>query len=380
MNLTFIYTTPHELYNGNKNSGVIGDLTLRDADMSFNADSLAPFIVSGTVDVTEPFERNDMCILVPKAGDEPTIYNLLRTLSKTTWMVTLFSVIAMMLIYRWTQDIQKFIHSKRYSFYEYSWTEVSTIIFQSFFGDSITRIPISMPLRILIIVWCVYSFLITNAFQAKLISSLVRPKGLNDIDTIEELGHSHFNIVYPIALANHIKEYTDNHTMSILKDQLLEVDSWSKFDATMNNRNQTAFVLMCFHADLMEKRMFDKTAGRPVYKIMKERLLTFPRVYFLKLGSMYVEYVSELLRRFHEMGFIVKWARHSEFENGLHGNIPVDDDEDADVDEGNIKVVITTEHLQTSFYLLFIGLVAASIAFLGEKIYFRRMHNRHTEV
>lgn len=372
MNVTFIYTTPNEMYNGNKNSGVIGDLTLGNADMSFNADSLAPFLVSETLDVTEAIERTDMCILVPKAGDEPIVYNLLRTLSKTTWMVTLLSLFVMMLIYRYTQEIQKQIHSRKYSFYEYSWSEVSTIIFQSFFGDSITRIPISMPLRILIIGWCIYSFLITNAFQAKLISSLVLPKGLNDIETIEELGHSNLKIMYPKALANHINEYTDNRTMSILKDQLVEVESWSKFDAAICNKSlNTAFIMMRFHADLMVKRNFDKAAGRPSYKTMKECLLSFPRVYFLKLGSMYVDYMSELLRRFHEVGVIVKYDRYFDFVNALHGNIPVEDEND-NVDESNIKVVITTDHLQTAFYLLFIGLIAASLAFIAEHFYFRR--------
>lgn len=372
MNVTFIYTTPNEMYNGNKNSGVIGDLTRGIADMSFNADSLAQFLVNETVDVTEAIERNDMCILVPKAGNEPIVYNLLRTLSKATWMVTLLSLFVVMLIYRWTQDIQKFIHSTKYSFYEYSWTEISSLIFQSFFGDSITRIPISMPLRILIIGWCVYSFLITNAFQAKLISSLVLPRGLNDIETIEELGHSNLKVMFPKALANHIKEYTDNHTWSILKDQLVEVESWKKFDAAICNKSQTtAFIMMRFHADLMEKRSFDKIAGRPLYKIMKECLLSFPRVYFLKLGSMYVDYVSELLRRFHEMGLVDKHAKYTDFMNALHGNVAVEDNENDNVDEANIKVVITVDHLQTAFYLLLIGLIAASFAFIGETILFR---------
>lgn len=263
MNATFTYITPVQMYNGHKNSGVVGDLTGGRADISFNAESLAVFLVNGTLAVTEPFERNDICILVPKAGDEPIIYNLLRTLSKATWFITLLSIVFMALVYRWTQGIQKIIHSRRNPFYEYSWTEVSTIIFQSFFGDSITRIPISMPLRMLIIGWCIYSFMITNAFQAKLISSLVIPRGLNDIETIEELGHSKLKIMYPSALGDHIKEYSNNHTMSILQDQLLEVESWSEFDAAIYNKSLTgtAFIMMRFYADLMQKKYFDKTTG-----------------------------------------------------------------------------------------------------------------------
>lgn len=263
MNVTFTYITPSEMYNGHKNSGVVGDLTHGPADMSFNADSLAIFLVNGTLDVTDPFERNDICILVPKAGNEPIIYNLLRTLSKTTWFATLFTLVIMAIIYRCTQDIQTRIRSTRNPFYKYTWTEISTIIFQSFFGDSITRIPISMPLRVLIIAWCIYSFLITNAFQAKLISSLVIPRRLNDIETVEELGHSKLNIMYPRALANHLKEYSSNHTMSILQDQLVEVESWDKFDAAIRNKSisETAFVMMRFYADLLEKKLFDKTTG-----------------------------------------------------------------------------------------------------------------------
>lgn len=102
---------------------------------------------------------------------------------------------------------------------------------------------------------------------------------------------------------------------------------------------------------------------------MKECLLSFPQVYFLKLGSMYADYVSILLRRFHESGFIVKWTTNSEFLKALHGNIPIDDDETDKLDEANIKVVITTDHLQTSFYLMFLGLAAASLVFIGEHLY-----------
>lgn len=373
MNATFIYTTPDEVYNGNKNSGVIGALTCGHADISFNADSLALFLVNETLDVTEPLEWNDICILVPKAGHESIIWNLMRTLSKETWFVSLCSLVFMMVMYRSTQAIQKLIHHRNYPFYEYSWPEVSTIIYQSFFGDAIKRIPKSMPLRMLIIGWCVYSFLITNAFQAKLISSLVVARGLNDIETIEELDRSNFRILYPKALADHIKEYTDNYTMNILRDQLVEVDSESKFRLLVANRNaSTAFVMMRFQADLAEKRISDITTGKPFYQTMTECLLTFPRVYFLKLGSMYVDYVSELLRRFHETGFIVKWARYTDFVNALHGNVMVEEIDARDIDEANIKVVITPEHLQTSFYLLLFGLAMASLAFLGEHVYFRR--------
>ncbi|KAG4075453.1 hypothetical protein HA402_015106 [Bradysia odoriphaga] len=375
MNLTFQYTTPHEMYNGNRNSGVIGDLTVGNAEMSFNADSLAQPLVND-VAATEPFERNDMCILVPKAGNEPIIWNLLRTMSKTTWIITLLSIVVMMWIYRWTQSVQKLIHSRKYPFYEYSWKDVSTIIFQSFFGDAIRRIPESMPLRILIIGWCIYSFLITNAFQAKLISSLVLPKALDDIKTVEELGHSNLEIKYPRALGQLIQKYTDNGTMNILRDQLVEVESWSEFDAFINNKSSTsAYIMMRFHADLMEKRNFDKITGKPFYKTMDHSFLTFPRVYFLKLGSKYVDHVSELLRRFHESGFIVKWTKQSEFISALHGMIPVDDIEEEDVDEADIKVVITPEHLQTSFFLLVLGLIVASLAFVGEKMYFRWNRN-----
>ncbi|XP_037050330.1 uncharacterized protein LOC119084454 [Bradysia coprophila] len=377
MNLTFQYITPHEMYNGYRNSGVIGDLTVGHAEMSFNADSLALLLVNdASVAATDPFERNDMCVLVPKAGNEPIIWNLLRTMSKMTWVITLLSIVVMMLIYRWTQSVQKLIHSRKYPFYEYSWKDISTIIFQSFFGDAIRRIPQSMPLRILIIGWCIYSFLITNAFQAKLISSLVLPKGLEDIHTVEELGHSNLEIMYPRALGQLIQEYTDNGTMNILRDQLVEVASWSEFDAFINNKSSTtAYIMMRFHADLMEKRNFDKITGRPFYKTMDQCFLTFPRVYFLKLGSMYVDHVSEMLRRFHETGFIVKWTKHSEFISALHGNIPVDDIEEEDVDEADIKVVITPEHLQTSFILLVFGLIAASLVFVGEKVYFNWNRN-----
>lgn len=373
MNVTFQYTTPDDMYNGNKNSGVIGDLTSGFADISLNADSLALFLVNETLDVTEPIELNDMCILVPKAGTAPIIWNLLRTLSRDTWLVTLLSIVFMVLIIKLGQAVNKMIYSPVYPFYEYTWNRTSMVTFQSFFGDAIRKIPTAAPMRILIICWCISSFLITNAFQAKLISSLVLPRALDDIETVEQLGRSSLQVVYPKALANHINEYTNNQTKNALRDHFLEVETEGKLNELVFNKSATAaFVMMRFQADLVEKRTVDKATGKPFYKTMKECLLTFPRVYFLKLGSMYVDYVSELVRRFHETGFIAKWNGQAEFINALHGNVVAEEIDVEDVDDGSVQVVISTQHLQTSFYLLLVGLFIAAMTFIIENIHFRR--------
>lgn len=68
------------------------------------------------------------------------------------------------------------------------------------------------------------------------------------------------------------------------------------------------------------------------------------------------------------MGFIAKWTRYSDFVSALYGNHQMEDEENDDLDEANIKVVITIEHLQTSFYLLSIGLAIATLVFIGEHI------------
>lgn len=380
LNANFNYRRPIP-FNGSKNTGILGDLQHGGANFGFNAQGNNPHLFNGTIGVSNSFERHDICIIVPKAEFESILYNLIRTLSPLTWLLVVVSVFVIVVIFKWLQRIQR--HWVRSpdgrERTQHSWPDALSIHFQSFFGDSIIRLPNSWTIRCMIVCWCLYSFLICTAFTAKLISSLVLPKGLADINSMEELGQTSLKIIYPDYLNATLYRYLENdHQMlDMLRDQMEPVAK-TNFTALIGmERHRYAYVLKNYMADYMVRKYIDTiNGGRPSYHRMSACLVYMPRVYLLQLGSPYARYLNEMLGRFYDMGLMVQWQRQSDFRQNIELNkvaptVPssmpsgsTSDEDDFDVTK--IQVVITMNHMQAAFYVWVLGLLISAFAYVIE--------------
>lgn len=304
------------------------------------------------------------------------LYNLMRTLSPLTWCIVIASLFFMVIAYQLMQNLQHFVMTgKQQERSLYSWPGTLSIKFQSFFGDSIIRLPTSFPLRWIVICWCIYSFLICTAFTANLISSLVQPKNLPDFNTLEELGRSNLNMIYPSHLNASLYLFLkdDKRTFTLLQDQMISVNR-SHFNRLIStDRRSNAYVMTSDMANDIVYKNVDGVTGLPFYHRMNEALVYLPKVYLLEYGSPYLAYVNEMLGRFNEMGFIVLWNMRSAIvrSTGEH-----EDDED----ESEIKVVIQMSHLQAAFYIWASGLTISAVAFAVEWWYFRRSQRQLNRV
>lgn len=374
LNATFIYSVPIP-FNGTNTTGVIGALLFNDSNFAFNSLGYNPYMFHDTVDVTNSFERLDICVIVPKTGTESILYNLMRTLSPLTWSIVIASLFFMVIAYQSMQKLQRFVMSdKQQERSVYSWPGTLSINFQSFFGDSITRLPTSFPMRWIVVCWCIYSFLICTAFTANLISSLVQPKNLPDFDTLEELGSSNLKIIYPNHLNASLYQFlkNDKRTFTMLQDQMMPVNRSHFYRLISTDRRSNAYVMTSDMVDDMVNKNLDGATGMPFYHRMKEALVYLPKVYLLEYGSPYLAYVNEMLGRFNEMGFMVLWnMRSAIFRSGA----------EHDTEDGlEIKVVLQMKHLQAAFYLWAVCLTISAIVFAVELWYFRRSQRQLNRV
>lgn len=404
MNATFRYFRPTRQFTGANTTGVLGDLFYRNANFGFNAQSHVSSLHDGLVETSNSFERHNICILVPSAAAESTLFNLLHTMTPLTWTIVCCSVCTAILTYKGMLAAQQALAtapSSRERRGAYSWPETISVHFQSFFGDSICSLPASWPMRLLIWCWCLYSFLITTAFTAKLISSLVLPRHLADIDTLQALAESPLNVVYPQHLNATLWQFlsgdADAGLLAGLRDQMRPVaGSPERFHALMaTERTANAYVLHSYMARYMRRKHVDVQSGRSAYHLMHECLVYLPKVYLLEKGSAYVGHVNELLGRFNEMGFMGQWEEETmhrfamqagpqaagillgDGDGGGDGGVGGDDEDGlGQIAEEDIKVVITVSHLQTAFYLLAMGLLMAAVAFVGEWWHARRERTR----
>lgn len=378
MNAIFVYTNAREKFNGSKNSGTFGDIRSGRASFGFNSETYLREFHEDVIQASYSFERNDICILVPNGAPEPTLYNLMYTLTPLTWAIIIASIFLMVTAYRWMQSLQtRLLGIERHN---YNTLITFSIHFQSFFGDSISSLPTSSSLRVLIVCWCVYSFLINTAFTAKLISSLVLPRHEADIDTLEDLGKSPLNIVHPDFVSKTLWQGLEDDKLLFdsLRDQMIPMSIDRLYALAKEDRESNAYVMANYAAKFLKKTNFDPTTSRSFYHIMQECLFYSPKVYPIEQGSAYLVRINELLGRFHEMGFIAKWERDtSHHRYTLDGKITMSDEELEDEDDPladgeEPKVVITVAHLQAAFYLLFFGLMLSSIAFAGEHLWMNR--------
>lgn len=371
MNATFNYITPKMFFNGSNNTGIIGDLIQKKAHFAFNVHAYAPYNFNYTVEQTNAFDHVKFCVIVPKSGIEPIAFNIFHSLSPITWLLVVGSIIVVatvLVVIQYFQRTMSNVHK------HHTVIEFFELVFRSFLGDSI-QVTMTLAIRYILLGWLIYSFLITNIFTATIISSLIKPNYLENINTIEELCKSNLTILYPRVIGKNIENGFDDETWALIKDNLKEIESWEKFVGIMNkNKTQYAYVLADYYCLYMVNSNLDEKTGESIYHKVPECLASHPKVYLFQRGSMYLGYINRLLGEFHEMGMFRRWIAETNFLSLLKG---VGNRNDKAINYSAVKVVITMEYLQTPFYILGVGLVISAIVFWMEKFWYKFVDRRH---
>lgn len=363
-------------FNGSSNTGIVADLIEKKAHFAFNVQAYAPYNFNNTVEQTNAFDHVKFCVIVPKNGIEPIVFNIFHTLTPVTWIFVIGSVIVVTIALVTVQHIRKTIANVQQNDVNYTIIEFTAIAIQSFFGDSIERITLNLSIRCILLGWLIYSFLITNAFTATIISSLIKPIYLDNINTIAELSASNLTILYPKVIGKNLKNGFDNETWTLIGDNLKEIESWEEFVEIMNNnKTQYAYVLADYYCLHMVNSNFDAKTGESIFHMVPECLASHPKVYLFQRGSMYLGYINELLGQFHEFGMFRRWIAETKFYSLIKG-FKIDNRADKTINYSSVKVVISMEYLQTPFYMLGFGLFMSAIIFCIEQLWHKMEKKR----
>lgn len=387
MNATFTYMSPKYSFNGSNNTGPFGDVVHKRAHFSFNVHGYAPYNFNNTVEQTNAFDHVKYCVIVPRNGVKPIAFNIFHSMTLAIWLLVIASIIIVTIALAAVQYIHKKIRQRIANILvkhkNYSPIDLVTIVLQSFFGDSIETIAFRHSLRYILLGWLVYSFLITSAFTAKIISSLIKPNYHENINTIAELGASNLTIYYPKPLAKNIENGFDNDTIQMFVDNFKEVNSWEQHLKILNeNKTQYAYVLADYYCLYIVRTTVNNKTGESIFHMVPECLASHPKVYLAQRGSMYLGYVNELLGRFHEFGMFRRWVAEAKFLSLMEGRRTKYQTMGEEIDYATVKMVMNMEHLQTPFYMLASGLLLSTVMFCVEKGWYklvdekRRVHDQ----
>ncbi|KRG05678.1 uncharacterized protein LOC26527801 [Drosophila mojavensis] len=396
LNATAKYVTPRDneaygrcLPNGSF-TGVVKDLmngeTHIGLNMRFVLECISPY-----VEHLYPHNRVVICLVVPAARMQPEYLIFVTAFQRTVWHVLLANfLIFLVLLSVLYHLIWKIIGETRCR-----WYDACEMLFKTHLGQPVDRFSGASSLRMFLMGWILFSYVLTTIYFGKLESSFVQPSFEEEVDTLDQLVPLGLRVHGVITMFNAVnlslsKEHFDLLTKSHRVHPLKDSDHFYELSISRRNK-KAAFIMRIDKAKEFLAVTYNSEVGRPTYHIVKQYLRSLPGTYILPMGSPFRYKFQSMLSAFYEHGFFEYWrqmdvlqrsrtsGQSEEFFEQLDEQTGMDtEDAAADTEEWRKKrVVLTLDILQGAFYLWFIGILLSIVGFVLEQGYF---HWRRTNL
>lgn len=350
------------LENGHA-TGCLGQLVRREVNFGVNIRFYRLGQFKSFLEATTTNGRDDICILVPRAGKATDIGNIFRAFSKYDWIAIAVSWPAVAFTYRFIDVVLSRRHNR-----PRRQTTIS-IFFDLLalnFGQSTHTMPANWLKKSLIGVWLIYTLLITSLYQSMLSGNLVIPKDLPDINSIEQLDQSQYKIIsyprYNRQILDFLKDTQFSAKYRRLPQRLINVTQ-DEFFAEIRKNNQTIAYANKHHINVYLRRMH-RANGEVIYNEMKQCPVPYVTIYGLPFGSPYKGRINYIIRQAQENGLIEKWDRIDKIKEKISQS-KLRGDRDL--------IPFSFHHLRTAFFVFLIGcMVAGAVFFMELSIGFRR--------
>lgn len=339
--------------------------------LSFNIYGYYKKSFENHVETTKAFQQKNFCALVPKAGYQPAFKNVFFSLSMASWIIVLVNLLLFPWIYQLFQTLYSFVmvvllkkeDTDESLTFSSSIKQNYLFTIQTFVGEPLNIMPNKAVFLCLMLSWIIYGFLVTSGFTAKLLSSLVSPRPLADINTIDELFNSSLRINSHANLYGNFRAYMHQDIWNVFQERVINI-TWNSLGTRLAvNYTDDAYIQGEFFAYYYKYKFYNKIDNRPYFHIMEDRVLYFPAVYLVEQGSPFLEFMDKLLGWFYQYGFILKWDEMALSHNILQGH---NNERIISEDDSDSRVILTMEHFQTIFYIWVIGTILGMVCFLYE--------------
>lgn len=339
-----------EFLKNGSSTGSLNQIITRSVEVSFNTRFLRLAQFQGIVQITFTNGRDDICILVAKAGFASNFYNIFRAFSSTVWLFTFISLVSAPISFFGIYRVGRYMGTrepliKHIFFNFYSWH----------LTQSINKLPERWSSKILIAFWILYCLLINSSYEGNLTSNLVLRPTLPEINTIRQLEQSPYEILtfgrYVDLLQNFLNQ---TGTYNKLKKRIRGISAKELDRHIEENDVRYAYANKYHINQYISKNKMHTINGIPVYNHMIECPVPYLVAYAVGYGSPYLYRINSILRRTQESGFISYWDQKAEQTSG-----------GAKGGDGG-PVSLTVDHVLSSFYILGLGLFISFLSFLIE--------------
>lgn len=355
MNATLVLMQPNDgadigefMANGTT-TGSLAQIVGSFADVSFNTRFLRIAQFRQKVEPTVTNGRDDICILVPKAGFASNVSNLFRSFSATLWVYTILAVPVFIVAYK----ILSIGHANNsiHSLHDVILNVVAWNLLQS-----CSQFPKRWVIRILIGTWALYTMLITSSYSGNLTSNLLFKRMLPDINTFKQLDQSNYPLVTYSRYTDLILNFLNQTNYRRLKKRVKAV-SQNEFSNLIDKNDVRFAYANKYHINfkLYNTRLIK---GKPIFFSMEECPVPYVVIYGMRYGTPFKRRINFLLRQAQEAGFIDFWDNKDK--KTLSGKVSLGSD------GGESLVALSVFHLQSAFYVFFAGLLVSSVYFAYE--------------
>uniref|UniRef100_A0A3F2ZDC6 Ionotropic glutamate receptor C-terminal domain-containing protein n=1 Tax=Lutzomyia longipalpis TaxID=7200 RepID=A0A3F2ZDC6_LUTLO len=315
------------------------------------------------VDLSHSYDLQCLTFLVPRPQIVTPASYIYLPFSGMVWVVYIICLIATAFILHYFVN-REFIRATELSSLEVVFLEVINIAT----SHGATRFPKQVPIKILLVSWTAISLLLSTAYCTGYTSLLTTPRFSKPIDTIADFleqgitwgtirkGHSMQDDMMSSgnrAFMEMAKRYyhEKNHTDEVNR---IASGKYAKFVKILSNKFITDTETFPNHTHYL--------------RIMKQCISRYYTVLLLKKNSPYTSFVSSLIPRYIEGGFISHWFTEMNTKYGKSYMNALFDDQ--------IKQFADTKGLQMAnllgaFYLLGLGLTVAFVVSLLELRYYQ---------
>lgn len=342
------------LKNGSA-TGCLGQLVRGEVDFGVNVRFYRLGQFKSSVEATITNGRDDICILVPRAGKATDIGNIFRPFTTFDWIAIAVTWPAYAITYRFV-DAAISTHQNRQR------QTIPTILFGFLalnLAQSMHIMPTNWLKKSLIGLWLIYALLITSLYQSMLSGNLVIPKDLPDINSIEQLDRSNYKLLsyprYNVQINDFLRDKKFNGTYRRLVKRLVNVTQ-DQFFKHIGEHNRTYAYANKHHINVYLRRTL-RHNGEIIYNEMKQCPVPYVTVYGLTYGSPYKGRINFIIRQAQESGLMEKWGRGDMIKEKISQSKL----------RGERKLTaFTFTHLRTAFLVFLIGCMAAIGVFLLE--------------
>lgn len=346
--------------NGSSN-GIFAYLQNGTVDVGLNARFYRYQQFRHRIEVTVTIGRDDLCILVPRAGIASNLDNLFDSFEAPVWFLIIIALPIYSLVFHiFTKKRPQNSMPEPSSFYASTSTFVE--VFVRFLGWNVNQpykyIPNAMKIKFLLGIWIIYTAIITNWYNSTITSYLMLRPRLPDIKTLQQLEQSNYHILTNQRYVDLINEFV-NSTADYprLVGRIHAIENNEIYQRILKKDTNYAYA----NKEHINNFILRKGHVHNSFAAMKECPVPFINVYAVSYGSPFKGRINWILMQAQDNGLFTFWeelkahqenilrTRHS-FHRRRH----------------NHHEPIKVYHLQTAFYIWFAGCFIGVFIFVAE--------------